>query len=61
MGNGGPNDPMAWVVKDYKKTEDLAGARYNCTMCHTPQATNVKQPKNHFTPARQEQPSKDSK
>jgi cytochrome c-type protein NapB len=61
MGNGGPNDPMVWVVKGYKKTEDLAGARYNCTMCHTPQATNVKQPKNHFTPARQVQPAKDSK
>jgi cytochrome c-type protein NapB len=53
MGKGGPNDAMTWVVKGYKKTKDIAGARYNCTMCHAPQATNVKQPKNRFVPARE--------
>jgi len=26
----------------------LSGARYNCTMCHAPQATNVATPKNSF-------------
>ena len=41
MGKGGANDPMIWVVKDYKKIKDVVGARYNCSMCHTPQATNV--------------------
>jgi len=52
MGEGGPNDAMVWVVKGYEKTKDISGARYNCTMCHTPQATNARQPKNLFVPAR---------
>jgi len=52
MGKGGPKDAMVWIVKDYKKTKDLAGTRYNCSMCHTPQATNVKTPRSYFKPAR---------
>jgi cytochrome c-type protein NapB len=48
MGKGADGEPMVWVVKDYRKTEDLTGARYNCNMCHTPQATNVATPKNSF-------------
>jgi len=52
MGDGRPGDAMVWVVKGYKTTKDLDGARYNCTMCHTPQATNVTAPKNRFVPTR---------
>ena len=48
MGKGAAHEPMVWVVKDYRKTQDLMGARYNCNMCHTPQATNVATPKNSF-------------
>ena len=54
MGKGGPKDAMVWVVKGYKKSKDLVGARYNCTMCHTPQATNLKEPGNRFVPARKQ-------
>lgn len=48
MGKGKKQDSMAWVVKDYKKLKDLMGARYNCVMCHTEQATNVETPKSTF-------------
>ncbi len=48
MGEGDAQSPMAWVVKGYEKSQDVAGARYNCNMCHTPQATNVAAPKNRF-------------
>jgi nitrate reductase cytochrome c-type subunit len=48
MGEGAAHEPMIWVVKDYRQTQGLAGARYNCNMCHTPQATNVSTPKNRF-------------
>jgi len=42
-------NPMVLVVSGYEKSDDLAGARYNCTMCHTPQATNVDTPRSDFT------------
>ena len=48
MGAGAAGDPMVWVVMDYRKTEGVTGARYNCNMCHTPQATNVFTPRNLF-------------
>ncbi len=48
MGKGAAHEPMAWVVKGYRQTQDVAGARHNCNMCHTPQATNVSTPKNSF-------------
>jgi nitrate reductase cytochrome c-type subunit len=48
MGKGAAHEPMVWVVKDYQQIQDVAGARYNCNMCHTPQATNVSTPKNDF-------------
>lgn len=48
MGKGDTQSPMVWVVRGYEKTQDLAGARYNCNMCHTPQATNVTMPRNLF-------------
>jgi nitrate reductase cytochrome c-type subunit len=48
MGKGAANEPLVWVVKDYQQTPGTMGARYNCNMCHTPQATNVSTPKNSF-------------
>jgi len=48
MAAGGTDDAMVWVVKGYEETKDLVGTRYNCTMCHAPQATNVKTPYNDF-------------
>jgi cytochrome c-type protein NapB len=55
MRKGGPEDVMVWVVADYEKSEDLAGARYVCSMCHTPQARNVATPSNRFVTARKKQ------
>ena len=40
---------MAVVVGGYGKSENLAGAMYDCVLCHTPQATNVATPKSSFT------------
>jgi cytochrome c-type protein NapB len=48
MRRGKKGEPMAWMVEKYVDTEDLAGRRYDCTMCHTPQATNVKTPASSF-------------
>ncbi len=58
MGKGAPDDAMIWVVKDYKKVEDLVGQRYICSMCHTPQASNVQTPNNRFLSARKKQKGK---
>jgi hypothetical protein len=52
MGEGIPDDSMAWVVQDYQKNDDLFGARYNCNMCHTAQAINVDTPNNRLISAR---------
>jgi cytochrome c-type protein NapB len=57
MGKGAPGDPMIWVVKDYK-IKDIVGGRYNCNMCHTPQASNVKTPNNSFISARKAKKTK---
>ena len=35
------SDAMVWKVASYEKAKDVVGARYNCSMCHTPQASNV--------------------
>ncbi|MCP3987323.1 MAG: hypothetical protein GY723_23290 [bacterium] len=48
MVEGKPGEPMRLKVGSYSKGKDLSGARYNCTMCHTPQATNVKTPATSF-------------
>jgi len=37
---------------DYQKNDDVFGARYNCNMCHTAQASNVDKPNNRFVSAR---------
>ena len=48
MGAGGKGDPMVWVVRGYEDSGDVAGSRYNCTICHTQQATNVDTPRSKF-------------
>jgi cytochrome c-type protein NapB len=48
MRKGKKNEAMAWTVEKYEDAGDLAGTRYHCTMCHTPQATNVKTPNSEF-------------
>jgi cytochrome c-type protein NapB len=48
MTSGEKGEAMAWKVKGYQKGSDVAGTRFNCTMCHAPQATNVKTPKSSF-------------
>ncbi len=52
MGKGAKGEAMVWVVKGYEKTKEIAGARYNCDMCHTPQAINVQTPNSRFVSAR---------
>jgi cytochrome c-type protein NapB len=48
MARGGEGDPMVWMVKGYEEAEDMAGSRHNCSMCHTPQADNVRTVKSTF-------------
>lgn len=48
MREGKKNEAMAWKVEKYVDAGDLAGTRYDCTMCHTPQATDVKTPASGF-------------
>lgn len=48
LGAGPEGDPMAWKVTGYEAGDDLFGARWNCVMCHTPQAENVNTPATTF-------------
>lgn len=48
IAEGPRGSPMASVVKAYRKGDDLVGARYLCSTCHTPQAKNVRTPKTRF-------------
>jgi len=48
MGKGRKGESMVWVVKGYEEAKDVVGNRYACSMCHTPQATNVDTPKSDF-------------
>ena len=50
MARGQPGESMVWKVQGYKKSDDVAGTRFSCTMCHTPQAMNVKTPASLFPP-----------
>ena len=52
MAKGKTNEPMVWVVKGYEQAKDVVGTRYHCSMCHTPQATNVSTPRSDFVPAK---------
>ncbi len=42
IAEGKPGEAMATVVKGYKAQKELLGTRYNCDMCHVPQAADVK-------------------
>jgi cytochrome c-type protein NapB len=48
LGSGAAGDPMVVVVKGYRLVKDEHGSRYNCTMCHTPQAIDVDTPPSLF-------------
>jgi nitrate reductase cytochrome c-type subunit len=48
MGKGRKGESMVWVVEGYEEAKDVVGNRYDCSMCHTPQATNVDTPKSDF-------------
>ena len=48
LAAGAEGDPMVWKVTGYAKGDDVFGARWNCTMCHTPQAENVNTPATSF-------------
>jgi cytochrome c-type protein NapB len=48
MAKGKKGDPMVWVVKSYEEKKEMVGSRYNCTMCHTPQAENARTLPNSF-------------
>jgi cytochrome c-type protein NapB len=52
MAAGPEGQPMVWVVKGYEEAKDVVGARYNCVMCHTPQAGNARVVKSTFVPAK---------
>jgi len=54
MAVGQPGEAMVWKVQGYKKGGDVAGTRFNCTMCHTPQAMNVRTPDSLFSPQTEE-------
>jgi len=54
MGPGEKGNPMAWVIRSYRATKDVPGTRYNCVMCHTPQATNVSTPASTFVAVKRE-------
>jgi cytochrome c-type protein NapB len=48
MAEGKPGDAMVWKVAGYEKSDEMAGSRYNCSMCHAPQATSTRTPPNLF-------------
>jgi len=39
---------MRVTIEGYEASETVAGSRYNCVLCHTPQALNVSEPENEF-------------
>jgi len=43
------------------RTSDVAGSRFNCTICHTPQAINVKTPGTVFPDEKQNDAGKESR
>ena len=55
MGSGGKGDSQVWVVKGYEDVKEVVGGRYNCTICHTPLATNVDTPDTRFITLKRKQ------
>jgi nitrate reductase (cytochrome), electron transfer subunit len=41
MAKGESTDVQVWKVVGEEKMDVMSGMRWNCTLCHTPQATNV--------------------
>jgi len=58
MAAGAEGEPMVWVVKGYEEAKDVVGSRYNCVMCHTPQAGNARVVKNTFVPTKRKSKKK---
>jgi len=46
--SGKKGEPMRNRVAHYEKAKDVVGSRYDCTMCHAPQAVNARSMKNSF-------------
>jgi cytochrome c-type protein NapB len=46
--SGKKGEAMRNRVAGYEKAKDVVGSRYNCMMCHAPQAGNVRSMKNSF-------------
>jgi nitrate reductase cytochrome c-type subunit len=61
MAKGQPGEPAVWKVQGYRKGDDVAGTRFNCTMCHTPQAMNVKTPGSLFAPGNEKDAGKENR
>jgi len=61
MAKGQPGEAMLWKVQGYKKGDDVAGTRFNCTMCHTPQAMNVRTPGSLFSPKEKQDAGEESR
>ena len=61
MAKGQPGEAAVWKVQGYRRGDDVAGTRFNCTMCHTPQAMNVKTPGALFPEAKTTDAGKESR
>ncbi len=56
MGKG--KAEMVWIVKGYKKGKVVNNARYDCSMCHAPQAIDIDTPKTTFVTMKQDKSKK---
>lgn len=56
MGKG--KAEMVWVVKKYKKGKEVNNARYDCRMCHAPQAIDIDTPNTTFVTMKQDKEKK---
>lgn len=57
MAAGAEGDAMVWKVQGYEQLADVVGTRWNCVMCHTPQAENVDTPATSFVSLVEEAPA----
>ncbi len=48
MSEGGEGDAMRLFVAGYETGTEMSGARWDCTLCHAPQANNVDTQQNSF-------------
>ena len=61
MAKGQPGEVMVWKVEGYEKGGEVAGSRFKGTMCHTPQAINVKTPGTLFPDEKQKDAGKENR